>query len=97
MKLACRYTLNKPCDADSYNLITIMLAASKCMILQDVSLQERQEEKNRKMERLQQQLAVAQKQLAVARKEKVEVEAHADVLERALMKMSMEKAQVQVG
>lgn len=56
---------------------------------------ERQEEKNRKMERLQQQLAVAQKQLAVARKEKVEVEAHADVLERALMKMSMEKAQVQ--
>jgi len=53
-------------------------------------VQERQEEQSRKVERLEQQVAVL-------RKEKVEIEAHADVLDKALMKMSMERAQVQVG
>ncbi len=52
-------------------------------------VQERQEEQSRRIERLEQQVAAL-------RKEKGEVEAHADVLEKALMKLSMEKAQVQV-
>ena len=52
--------------------------------------QDRQDEQAHRVVELEQQVAALQR-------EKREVEAHADILERALMKMSMEKAQVQVG
>ena len=53
-------------------------------------MQDKQDEQQRKLERMQQQLIAMEK-------EKNAVEAHADVLEKALMKLSMDNAQVQVG
>ena len=55
-----------------------------------VMMQDKQDEQQRKLERMQQQLIALEK-------EKRSVEAHADVLEKALMKLSMDNAQVQVG
>lgn len=55
-----------------------------------VALQDKQEAQQRKLERLQHQLAQGEKERQL-------LEAHANVLDKALMKISMEHAEVQVG
>lgn len=72
--------------AKSLSTLVTRLCYLSCLNLQRwISAQDKQQEQKRSIEAI-------QKELEQARKDKATVEAHAEVLEKALMKMSMDNS-----